>query len=84
MKLTEEEFVEYVETLHLQNITGRETPEAAFKSGIIAAYEEFKQLSLGTVVQVKPEVCECGKKHFSLLEIEVNKCFNCRKPLRAN
>jgi hypothetical protein len=58
MKLTEEEFVEYVETLHLQNITGRETPEAAFKSGIIAAYEEFKQLSLGTVVQAKPEkVC---------------------------
>jgi hypothetical protein len=58
MELTEEEFVEYVETLHLQNITGRETPEAAFKSGIIAAYEEFKQLSLGTVVQAKPEVCD--------------------------
>jgi hypothetical protein len=43
-------------------------------------YHETKQLELTAVVQV----CECEKEYFSSLEVEGNKCFSCRKPLRAN
>lgn len=39
---SEENFVDYVEGFHLQNLSGRETAEAAFRFGIEAAYEELK------------------------------------------
>lgn len=43
---SEDAFVDHVETYNLQNLSGRSTPESAFRQGIVAAYQEFAELSL--------------------------------------
>jgi hypothetical protein len=53
--MSRDEFIEYVETLHLQNLSGREDFHKAFQLGIGAAFDEIKQLELTAVVQAKPE-----------------------------
>lgn len=52
MKIDRDKFIEMVETLHAQNLSGREDFRESFKAGIEAAFEEYEKL----------KVCEdCGR-----------------------
>lgn len=46
---TEEELVEWIETMHLQNTNGRETEEEMFRLGIEAAIEELIEFNLFSI-----------------------------------
>lgn len=55
---TEEDLVDFIESMHLQNTNGRENELEMFRLGIEAALEEFKSLS-----QSYAEFCiECDRK----------------------
>lgn len=43
---TKEDLVNWIETMHLQNTSGRETDEEMFRLGIEAAIEELVDLKL--------------------------------------
>lgn len=43
---TQEEIVEWIEIMHLQNTSGRETPDEMFRLGIESAIEELIDLKL--------------------------------------
>lgn len=43
---TKEDLVNWIETMHLQNTSGRETEEEMFRLGIEAAIEELVDLKL--------------------------------------
>jgi hypothetical protein len=67
--MSRDEFIEYVETLHLQNLSGREDFHKAFQLGIGAAFDEIEELGLFAVVQV----CECGNEKHP----EASRCETC-------
>ncbi|MDA3854985.1 MAG: hypothetical protein PF569_01910 [Candidatus Woesearchaeota archaeon] len=45
---TKEEIIDLVYTLHLQNTSGRETPDEMFRLGIEACYEELCEVCNNT------------------------------------
>lgn len=58
---TENELVEWIETMHLQNTSGRETENEMFRLGIEAAIEELADLklfSLASVIKSEAAVCK--------------------------
>lgn len=42
--MEKEKFIEHVETMHLQNLSGREDFHKAFLIGIECAYDEFQEI----------------------------------------
>lgn len=42
----EEDLIDWIETMHLQNTSGRENPDQMFRLGIEAALEELDDLKL--------------------------------------
>lgn len=58
----EEELVEWIETMHLQNTSGRETPDQMFRLGIEVAISELNELNLLTITEVVgSKNCGCSK-----------------------
>lgn len=52
-----EEFIEYVSTMELQNLSGREDFQEAFEIGIGAAYDEFVENEKITLPK-SPKTCK--------------------------
>lgn len=70
MSIDKDKFIEIVDTLHAQNLSGREDFRDAFKSGISAAFDEFEKL----------KVCDHPFAFvMSKCNGEINKCLKCGK-----
>jgi hypothetical protein len=75
--MSRDEFIEHVETLHLQNLSGREVLHKAFQLGIGAAFDEIEELGLFAVVQAKPEEHFCELKEFGRGKRCKEQCEGC-------
>jgi hypothetical protein len=84
---TNEELVEWIETMHLQNTNGRETEQEMFRLGIEAAIEELTELNLlnTPVIRNQRKLLNWMKKnhHLALTEDQISRClFDYTKQLK--